>query len=112
MLVVTTDPMHHGHAYGDAPHECVDASEPATIDTVRGAVEAQFGLLAEHRFGEFQEMAARHRSDFRDSGPVMAALVGAGFSWTIHDLALVDYSEPLDAPIPSWVAGALCTVDR
>jgi hypothetical protein len=112
VLVVTTDPMHHGHAYGAAPTECVDAADPATIDTVRGAVDAQLGLLAEHRFGEFQEMAARQRSDFRDSGPVMAVLVGVDFRWRIHDLALVDYSEALDAPAPSWVAGALCTVDR
>jgi hypothetical protein len=111
-LVVTTDPMHHGHAYGAAPNECVDASDPATVGTVRGAVDAQFELLADHRFTEFQEMAARHRSDFRDSGPVMAVLVGAGFRWAIHDLALVDYSAALDAPSPSWVAGALCTVDR
>jgi hypothetical protein len=112
VLVVTTDPMHHGHAYGATPGECVDPADPLTIDTVRGAVDAQFELLAAHRFGEFQDMAARQRSDFRDSGPVMAVLVGAGFGWTIHDLALVDYSEALAAPAPSWVAGALCTVDR
>jgi hypothetical protein len=111
-VVVTTDPMHHGHAYGAAPEECVDASDPATPGVVRGAVDAQFELLAEHRFGEFQEMAARQRSDFRDSGPVMAVLVGAGFGWTIHALELVDYADALDAPAPSWVAGALCTVER
>jgi hypothetical protein len=112
VLVVTTDPVHHGHAYGAAPDDCLDAADPATIGTVRGAVDAQFGLLAEHRFDEFQDMAARQRSDFRDSGAVMAVLVGAGFRWTIHDLQLVDYAGVLDAPSPSWVAGALCAVER
>lgn len=110
LLVATTDPIHHGHAYGTASSECLDPDEPQTQEIARSAIDSQFAALAGHRFTEFAGLAARDRSDFRDTGPVFAHLVGPGFSPTIHDLALVDYSEPLQAPRPSWVAGALVTV--
>ena len=110
MLVVTTDPIHHGHAYGTAPEACLDAADPATRSTARSMIDDQFAALTDHRFGEFARLAERHRSDFRDTGPTMAHLVGSGFTAEVHDLALVDYSEALGAPAPSWVAGALVTV--
>ncbi len=109
-LVVTTDPVHHGHAYGATAATCVDEHDVDTTAIVRGAIESQLALLSAHRFAEFQEMATRHRSDFRDTGPVMAQLLGPGFTWALHRLALVDYSTALAAPRPSWVAGALVTV--
>jgi hypothetical protein len=112
LLVVTTDPIHHGHAYGSPPAECLAAEDPATVATARALIEAQLALLSAHRFDAFQVLATRHRSDFRDTGPVMAALLGAGFAWTLHDLALVDYSAALEAQPPSWVAGALVTAGR
>jgi hypothetical protein len=111
-LVVTTDPVHHGHAYGAPSGRCVDEHDAQTPALVGGAIDAQLALLSAHRFAEFQEMAARHRSDFRDTGPVMAELLGPGFSWELHRLALVDYADALRAPAPSWVAGALVTVRR
>jgi hypothetical protein len=111
-LVVTTDPIHHGHAYGSAPDECCADDDPATMSIARAAIDAQLSLLSEHRFEEFEGMTARHRSDFRDTGPAMAFLLGAGFTYEIHDLALVDYAEALHAVRPSWVAGALVSVQR
>ncbi len=33
LLVATTDPIHHGHAYGTPPHECLDAADASTLDT-------------------------------------------------------------------------------
>ena len=110
MLVVTTDPIHHGHAYGTPEEACMPAGDPVTIDVARSEIEAQFEALSEHRFGDFAALAEHHRSDFRDTGPTMAALVGAGFDPVLHDLELVDYAEALDAPRPTWVAGALVTL--
>ena len=110
MLVVTTDPIHHGHAYGTAPESCLAGEDAATIATARSMIDEQFRALSERRFTDFADLAERHRSDFRDTGPVMAMLVGAGFEHELHDLALVDYAEALAAEAPSWVAGALATV--
>ena len=110
LLVATTDPIHHGHAYGTTPAECLDPDDAHTMTAARGAIEDQLTALADQRFTDFQRLAEQHRSDFRDTGPVLAHLVGRGFESTVHDLALVDYAEVLDAADPSWVAGALVTV--
>lgn len=110
MLVATTDPMHHGHAYGTPAAACLAADRPVTFDVARASVESQLATLSTHRYGEFQALAARDRSDFRDTGPVLAHLLGRPFRATIHDLALVDYASALGAATPSWVAGALVTV--
>ncbi len=104
MLVATTDPMHHGHAYGTPAAACLAADRPVTFDVARASVESQLATLSTHRYGECQALAARDRSDFRDTGPVLAHLLGRPFRATIHDLALVDYASALGAATPSWVA--------
>lgn len=108
-VVATTDPIHHGHAYGTPADTCLEADDPVTLTTARSMIDAQLAALSHHRFAEFAELCDDHTSDFRDTGPVLAHLLGPGFAWRIHDLALVDYSRALDAPAPSWVAGALVT---
>ncbi len=110
MLVATTDPVHHGHAYGTCPGECLDHTSRSARHSARSAVDAQFAALRDHRFADFAHLAERHRSDFRDTGPVTAYLVGEGFDPIVHDLELVDYASALGADRPSWVAGALVTV--
>lgn len=109
LLVATTDPIHHGHAYGTAPHDCLDPADPETLAMARSAIDEQLAALSDHRFSDFAGLTERDRSDFRDTGPTLAHLVGSGFVSEVHDIALVDYTEPLDAPSPSWVAGALIT---
>jgi len=110
VLVATTDPIHHGHAYDTAPADCLDPDEPQTMATARAAIDDQLAALSEQRFADFQALTERDRSDFRDTGPVLAHLVGRGLEATVHELALVDYAEVLGAAHPSWVAGALVTV--
>ncbi len=109
MLVVTTDPMHHGNAYDTPESECMAQSDPRTLDAVHEAIEQQLSALSDHRFGDFAGLVERDRSDFRDTGPVLAHLLGSSFASQIHELALVDYAEVLGSPAPSWVAGALIT---
>jgi len=109
-LVATTDPIHHGHAYGTSPDRCLDPTDPTTIETAAVMIREQLDALADRRFAGFQQLTVLHQSDFRDTGPVVAHLVGPGFTHAIHDLALVDYSVALGAETPSWVAGALITV--
>jgi hypothetical protein len=45
-----------------------------------------------------------------DEAPTLAQLIGRGFASEIHDFALVDYADVLEAARPSWVAGALVTI--
>lgn len=110
LLVATTDPLHHGRAYGTPPDDCLDRDLPATVQLARAAIGAQLDALADHRYDEFAVLCEHHRSDFRDTGPVVAELLGDAFDPIVHDLALVDYAEALAAPDPTWVAGALMTV--
>lgn len=105
-LVATADPIHHGRAYATPAEECLDTSSADTRARARAAVEAQLDALSAHDFVEFAALTAQHQSDFRDAGPVLAHLLGPGFTATIDDLALVDYATALDAAPPSWVAGA------
>ncbi len=110
LLVATTDPIHHGHAYGTPPADCLDRQEPATMRVARAAIGAQLDALAGHRYDEFAVLCEQHRSDFRDVGPVLAHLLGDGIDPVVHDLDLVDYSGALAAPEPTWVAAGLVTV--
>jgi hypothetical protein len=110
LLVATTDPIHHGHAYGTPAGKCLGADDPETMTIARAAIDGQLAALSDHRFGDFAQLAEQHHSDFRDTGPTLAHLVGRGFASEIHDLALVDYADVLDAARPSWVAGALVTI--
>ncbi len=107
LLVATTDPMHHGRAYGMPVPDCLDPLLASTRAVAGDAIGEQLDALSDHRFAEFARLVGRDRSDFRDTGPVMAHLLGSGFDWKICDLDLVDYSVVLDSPGPSWVAGAL-----
>ena len=111
-LVVTADPLHHGIGYGDHRSVARDEHDPQTLRWASEAIAAQAAALSAHRFAEFQQLAAAYRSDFRDSGAVLALLLGRGFTWSIDELALVDYSTTLNAPAPTWVAGALVTAER
>jgi hypothetical protein len=110
LLVATTDPIHHGHAYGTPSAHCLDADDPATRSTALSAIDDQLAALSDHRFDDFAQLTEQHRSDFRDTGPVLAHLVGRGFQSEIHEMSLVDYAGVLDAASPSWVAGALVTL--
>ncbi len=110
-LVATTDPVHHGVGYGTPAGEAKDEREAATRDAARGWVEAQLAALASADYGGFARACAEHRSDFRDVGPALACILHATGGWrpALRELVLVDYSDVLRTPRPTWVAGALVT---
>lgn len=107
-LVATTDPVHHGRGYGTAPSECRDLD---ARDFARDAIRAQTDALSKRDWALFQRHAQTFRSDFRDVGPTLAAVLGARTTFELLDVALVDYSAVLGAPTPTWVAGALLVAD-
>ncbi len=109
-LVATADPVHHGAGYGTPGAEQLDDSDPQTFATAQDWVETAFANLAAADVPAFLAISTRVRSDFRDTGPVLRELLGAGrVEARVHELLLVDYADVLGAPRPTWVAGALST---
>jgi len=122
-LVATADPIHHGAGYGAREEDRLPREDPQTLEFARWTIDRGFRLLAARDFGAFLRHAAEVRSDFRDTGPMMAWLVDPdgvpptqraprtkpALDVEILDLILVDYSKALDAPAPTWVAGALAS---
>jgi hypothetical protein len=108
-VVATTDPLHHGAAYGTPPNERHAITDVAFART---SIEEGLALLAARAYADFARHAARTRSDFRDAGPTLAALTHGALAFRVHALELVDYAAALAAAEPSWVAAALVTLDR
>ena len=112
-LVATADPIHHGVGYGAEAALARDAALPETLSWARAAIAEQTGALAAGDYAAFQRLTQKHHSDFRDSGPVLAHLLRSrgAVAFDQHALVLVDYSDVLAAPPPTWVAGALLSAD-
>jgi len=100
-VVATTDPIHHGVGY--------QSTDP--IADPRQNISEQLDALGRMDWNEFARLCARDRSDFKNSGPVLASIVSLK-STAIDDLALVDYSDVFDCAKPTWVAAARITVRR
>jgi hypothetical protein len=108
-VVATTDPIHHGAAYGTSKGQRMPDGDASTEEWARVCIEEQLSLLATGKFRAFADLAARVRSDFRDNGPVLAHLLRTTgqLSAELFALRLVDYSEVLAAERPTWVAAPL-----
>lgn len=107
VLVATTDPAHHGHGYGTPAAEVLDAAAPSTAARVRSELQLTFGHLARRHYAAFLTGCDDARSDFRDTGPAMRELLPGEVKASLLDLEMVDYSDVLAAPSPTWVAAAL-----
>jgi hypothetical protein len=108
-VVATTDPMHHGAGYGTPEHARRGEHEETTATFARSSIQAQLDLLGGGKWAAFQQLAELVRSDFRDTGPVLAHALRRGpeLRGEILELHLVDYAEVLAAEHPTWVAGPL-----
>lgn len=114
-LVATADPIHHGAGYGMPPADRQDPADERTRARARASIEAGLDHLAGLDFAAFLRHAAVDRSDFRDAGPALAALLAPDrqpLSAHLLELNLVDYADALQAERPTWVAGALVRVAR
>lgn len=112
LLVATTDPIHHGVGYGAPAENYRQVSDPHTQPFAEETVRAHLGLLTRRDFACFQRHAAEIRSDFRDGGPVATHLLStaSGLESSLHALAIVDYTDILQTPAPTWVAAALASL--
>jgi len=113
-LVATADPIHHGEGYGTPEADWLPREAATTKARARASIEEGLSRLAKLDFAGFLAHAAREKSDFRDPGPVLAALLARGSSLRsrVASVALVDYTEALGAKDPTWVAGALSVLEQ
>ena len=111
-FVATTDPLHHGAGYGTPEGERRAEHDETTLAFARLSIQKQLDLLMDAKWAEFQQLAALVRSDFRDTGPVLARALPGGTErrGEILELLLVDYAEVLGAAPPTWVAGPLMRI--
>ncbi len=112
VLVATADPVHHGVGYGTPASDCLPQQDVRTQRFAEETVRTHLDLLTRRDLRQFQRHCAEIRSDFRDGGPTAIHLLSAtsDLQSTIHTLALVDYSDVLQTPAPTWVAGALASL--
>ncbi len=108
-IVATADPIHYGVGY-DQPDATRAHDDPATRAFACASIEAGFTLLTHGDFAAFATHCAAARSDFRDAGPALAATI-APRTVRVIDVETVDYAATVEAPRPTWVAGALATFD-
>jgi len=106
-LVATADLIHHGIGYDTTRGEARDPELASTKSWAEESILENLLLLGTQDFAAFDEHCLALRSDFRDGGPVLAALLGTGWKADLLDLKLVDYSDVLEAAAPTWVAAGL-----
>lgn len=111
-LVATADLIHHGVGYGTPLENCLPTEDPRAQRFAEETARANLGWLAARDYGQFLRHGAEIRSDFRDGGPVATHLLSdtSTLQGILHTLALVDYADTLQAPAPTWVAGALASL--
>jgi len=111
-IVATTDPLHHGAGYGTPEHTRRAEHDESTMVFARFTIQKQLDMLLGAKWVAFQQLAELVRSDFRDTGPVLARALGGGAErrGEILELHLVDYAEVLQAEAPTWVAGPLMRI--
>lgn len=106
-IVATTDPLHHGIGYGTPTESLRARLDPATHAWAEQTIFEGLTLLADRQFDAFLQQAASVRSDFRDSGPVLRAIVDGDLRPQVHALTLVNYADVFGMDEPTWVAAAL-----
>jgi hypothetical protein len=109
-LVATADLVHHGAGYGTPEDELLRPEDASTLAIARQWIDEQFAFLFHREYAGFHAKAESVRSDFRDAGPVIAALL-PNAKYSIHNLILVNYADVLHDEAPTWVAAALVELE-
>lgn len=109
-LVATADHVHHGAGYGTPAERRLERDDPRAAVLATEAIEGAFAALARDDRDAFARVCSESKSDFRDPGPVLAALLRQPWRPRIEALTLVDYAADLAAESPTWVAAGLVAV--
>ncbi len=108
VVVATMDPFHHGIGYGDLPDRAL-ASEEGGLELARRSILEGLALLQAGEYWRFNQHCVQAKSDGRDVGQVVRYLRGHQEGYLL-DLIGDDMSAAYDKPPPTWVAGALITL--
>jgi len=109
VVVSTTDPFHHGRAYGDSPETAL-AWEEGGCELARRTIQEGVDILRTGDYWGYNQHCVYAKSDGRDAGQVLRYLLGP-LEGTIHNLVADDMTTAYDAPAPSWVTGALIELE-
>ena len=109
VLVATMDPFHHGIGYGDPPDQAL-APTKGGLEAARQSIEEGLSLLQAGEYGSYNRHCVQAKSDGRDVGQVLRYLRGPQ-EGRILDLIADDMTAAYDKPAPTWVAGALITLN-
>jgi hypothetical protein len=110
VVVATMDPFHHGIGYGDPP-EKARGPEAGGLDLARQRISEGLVLLGKGDHLAYQRHCVEAKSDGRDVGQVLRFLLGP-LEGRLLDLIADDMTGPYNKPAPTWVAGALSTLQR
>jgi hypothetical protein len=108
-VVATSDPVHHGLAYGDELDDAL-AFDAGGRELADRTIREGLALLATDDYTAWQQHCIAARNDARDVGIILRHLLGP-LSGRIVDLTADDMTTAYDAPPPSWVATALMTLE-
>ena len=110
LLVATADMLHHGAGYETPESEQLDLNSPEAMTYAHDRIAEQLSFLSSNTYDKFLIASQQARSDFRDAGPVVAALLGSELSYAIYELMLVNYADIFGSSQPTWVAAALAAL--
>ncbi len=105
VIVATGDLFHHGRGYGDDAESAL-APEAGGYELATRRIGEGLDLLARGEYAAFNRHCVETKSDARDVGQVLRALLGP-CRWELIDIVADDMSDYYQAPEPTWVAGAL-----
>ena len=105
VVVSTADMFHHGIGYGTPPEQSF-APHQGGLELAHRTIMAGADMLARGDYAGYNQHCVDAKSDHRDAGQVMRAVLGP-ICPEMVDLIPSDAAALYHAPDPTWVAGAL-----
>lgn len=105
VIVATADPFHHGIGYGDPEGEAL-TRDGGGLELARMRIGEGLAILAAGDHAGYNWHCVEAKSDARDVGQVLRHIIGP-LTGRVVDIVAEDMSSAYEAPVPTWVAGAL-----
>jgi hypothetical protein len=102
--------FHHGIGYGDSVEQALYPDQGG-LERARAVISEGAALLSAGKYAAYNQHCVDARSDHRDAGQVMRALLGT-ITPEIIDLIASDAAALYKAADPTWVAGTLVAWHR
>lgn len=110
VVVSTADMFHHGIGYG-TPVEHALFPQLGGLEKAHEVISAGAAMLAAGQYAAYNQHCVDAKSDHRDAGQVMRAILGP-MRPEIVEIIASDAAALYKAPDPTWVAGTLVAWHR